>query len=56
MKDFEDGFFEIQDEGSQLCALRVEAKPGDKVLDFCSGSGGKSLAFAPYMKVISWQL
>jgi len=26
LKDFEDGLFEIQDEGSQLCGLRVEAK------------------------------
>lgn len=46
MEEFKSGFFEVQDEGSQLIADLVEAKPGDHVLDFCSGSGGKTLAFA----------
>mmetsp|Transcript_13132 Transcript_13132/g.13714 ORF Transcript_13132/g.13714 Transcript_13132/m.13714 type:complete len:462 (+) Transcript_13132:27-1412(+) len=45
---FNDGFFEVQDEASQLAALRVKAKPGDIILDYCSGSGGKTLAFAPF--------
>ncbi len=40
----------MQDEGSQLIAELIEAKSGDHVLDFCSGSGGKTLAFAPNMK------
>lgn len=43
------GEFEVQDEGSQLLASLVEPKPGEHVLDFCSGSGGKSLAIAPQM-------
>ena len=38
--------FEIQDEASQLIAALVEAEPGQHVLDYCSGSGGKTLAFA----------
>ncbi|HSW72225.1 MAG TPA: RsmB/NOP family class I SAM-dependent RNA methyltransferase [Chlamydiales bacterium] len=50
MPEFKKGFFEIQDEGSQQIANLIEAKPGDHVLDFCSGSGGKTLAFAPSMK------
>lgn len=29
--------------------MRVDAKPGDIVLDYCGGSAGKSLAFAPFM-------
>ena len=29
--------------------MRVDAKPGDIVLDYCGGSGGKALAFAPFM-------
>ena len=29
-----------------MTALRADAKPGDLVLDFCGGSGGKSLAIA----------
>src|SRR5690606_11662446 len=40
------GWFEIQDEGSQLAAFLVDARPGHQVLDFCAGGGGKSLAFA----------
>lgn len=47
--EFKQGFFEIQDEASQLVASHVNAKPGDHVLDFCAGSGGKTLAIAPQM-------
>lgn len=49
LPEFKQGLFEMQDEGSQLIADLVEAKPGDRILDYCSGSGGKSLAFAPPM-------
>jgi len=45
-EEFKQGLFEVQDEGSQLLANLVDAKPGDQVLDYCSGSGGKTLAFA----------
>ena len=45
-----EGFFELQDEGSQLVAAMVEAKPGDQVLDYCAGSGGKALAIAAQME------
>jgi 16S rRNA C967 or C1407 C5-methylase (RsmB/RsmF family) len=48
--EFKAGYFEVQDEGSQLVAERIQAKPGDHVLDYCSGSGGKTLAFAPSMQ------
>ena len=47
---FKQGYFEIQDEGSQLLANLVNAKAGEHVLDFCAGAGGKSLAIAPKMK------
>lgn len=50
LDEFKQGFFEVQDEGSQLLAKLVQAKPGDLVLDYCSGSGGKTLAFAPDMR------
>lgn len=43
---FKEGWFEVQDEGSQLLAGLVNPKPGELVLDYCAGSGGKSLAFA----------
>ena len=44
------GYFEVQDEGSQLVALSVKVKPKELFLDYCSGSGGKSLAIAPQMQ------
>ncbi len=44
-----DGAIEIQDEGSQLVALAVEAKPGERIVDFCAGAGGKTLALGAMM-------
>lgn len=44
------GWFEIQDEGSQIASLLVRAKPGDQVLDYCAGSGGKTLAMSSQME------
>ncbi|NGX47574.1 MAG: Ribosomal RNA small subunit methyltransferase B [Chlamydiae bacterium] len=46
LDEFKNGLFEVQDEASQLVANLVEAKPGDQILDYCAGSGGKTLAFA----------
>lgn len=55
---FQDGWFEMQDEGSQIVAQLVDAKPGDKVIDFCAGAGGKTLAIAATMKnkgrILAW--
>jgi 16S rRNA C967 or C1407 C5-methylase (RsmB/RsmF family) len=47
---FKAGLFECQDMGSQQMAALVKAKPGDHVLDMCSGSGGKTLAIAPLLE------
>ncbi|WP_127088253.1 RsmB/NOP family class I SAM-dependent RNA methyltransferase [Aquabacter cavernae] len=44
------GEVEIQDEGSQLVAVLVDAKPGERVVDFCAGAGGKTLAIAAQMQ------
>lgn len=43
------GWFEIQDEGSQIASLLTGAKPGDQVLDYCAGAGGKTLALSAQM-------
>ena len=40
------GWFEVQDEGSQVATLLVGAKPKEQVLDLCAGAGGKTLALA----------
>ena len=43
-KAYRDGLVELQDASSQAAALFANAKPGMKVLDYCAGGGGKSLA------------
>ena len=40
------GHVEVQDEGSQIAALCGLAQPGEQILDFCAGGGGKTLALA----------
>ena len=47
---FARGFFEVQDEGSQLAATLSGVQPGETVLDYCAGGGGKTLAFAAMME------
>ncbi len=47
---FKQGWFDIQDEGSQLLALITGVEAGDKVVDFCAGAGGKTLAMAAMMQ------
>ncbi len=44
------GGVDIQDEGSQIVSLLIDAKPGETVLDYCAGGGGKSLAVAGDMQ------
>lgn len=44
------GWFEVQDEGSQIAALLVGAAPRLQVLDLCAGAGGKTLAMAGEMR------
>ena len=45
-KAFRAGLVEVQDEGSQIVAQLVCARPGMAVVDFCAGAGGKTLALA----------
>jgi 16S rRNA (cytosine967-C5)-methyltransferase len=47
---FKKGFIEVQDEASQIAALLADARPGMRVVDFCAGAGGKTLALAAAMK------
>lgn len=47
--EFLEGWYEIQDEGSQLAAILADAKPGETVVDLCAGGGGKTLALAAAM-------
>jgi len=43
------GWVEVQDAGSQIAAAAANVKPGEQVLDYCAGGGGKTLALAAAM-------
>jgi 16S rRNA (cytosine967-C5)-methyltransferase len=44
------GWYEVQDEGSQVATLLSGAKPKEQILDLCAGAGGKTLALAAAME------
>lgn len=46
---FRKGWFEVQDEGSQIVADLAGAAPGMQVLDYCAGAGGKTLSMSAAM-------
>ncbi|MDR2330464.1 MAG: RsmB/NOP family class I SAM-dependent RNA methyltransferase, partial [Comamonas sp.] len=50
LEAFVKGRVEVQDEGSQLLALLLDAKRGEMVTDFCAGAGGKTLAIGATMR------
>ena len=56
-KLFKEGWFEVQDAGSQLISELLAPKPNEFVIDACAGAGGKSLHLAALMnnkgKIIS---
>jgi 16S rRNA (cytosine967-C5)-methyltransferase len=47
---FKAGAIEVQDEGSQLLTLLVDAKRGEMIADFCAGAGGKTLGLGAAMR------
>lgn len=46
---FREGAFEVQDEGSQLIAPLLEPRRRERIVDFCAGSGGKTLHLGALM-------
>ncbi|MCM1324680.1 MAG: RsmB/NOP family class I SAM-dependent RNA methyltransferase [Acetobacter sp.] len=46
---YQDGEIEVMDEASQLISLLCRVKPHHKVIDYCAGAGGKSLAIGALM-------
>jgi len=44
------GWYEVQDEGSQLATLLSGTKPRRQVIDLCAGAGGKTLGLAALME------
>ncbi len=47
---FKNGFFEVQDAGSQTIAPFLQVGGGMRVVDACAGAGGKSLHLATIME------
>jgi 16S rRNA (cytosine967-C5)-methyltransferase len=47
---YHNGYFEVQDSGSQMIAPFMDAKPGMRVVDACAGTGGKTLHLAALMQ------
>jgi 16S rRNA (cytosine967-C5)-methyltransferase len=47
---FKQGWFELQDEGSQLLSRALDPHPNWRVFDACAGAGGKTLHLAAIMK------
>lgn len=47
--EWREGKFEIQDTGSQLACVALDAQPGETAIDLCAGGGGKTLALAAAM-------
>jgi len=43
---WQNGLYEVQDEGSQIIATKVDPRPNERILDLCAGAGGKTLALA----------
>lgn len=46
---FQKGWFEVQDEGSQIVADLADPHDGEQILDYCAGGGGKTLAMSAAM-------
>jgi 16S rRNA (cytosine967-C5)-methyltransferase len=44
------GWFEVQDEASQVASLLTGAGPRQQVIDLCAGAGGKTLALSALME------
>lgn len=50
LQSFKDGWFEVQDEASQLIPLLLDPQPGQTIIDVCAGGGGKTLELAALVK------
>jgi 16S rRNA (cytosine967-C5)-methyltransferase len=49
-ESYKQGWFEVQDRGSQQIVPLLPVEPGHRVIDACAGAGGKSLHLAARMK------
>ena len=47
---YQEGLFDVQDESSQLAAVLCDLKVSEKIVDYCAGAGGKSLALGALLE------
>jgi 16S rRNA (cytosine967-C5)-methyltransferase len=52
LRAYTGGWIEVQDEASQIAGFLADARPGETVVDYCAGGGGKTLIFAQCMKAV----
>jgi len=50
LSSFQSGLFQVQGEAAQICSHLLSPKPGESILDVCSGLGGKSTHMAQLME------
>jgi len=50
LRAYREGWIEVQDEGSQLIGILLQAGPGERIVDACAGGGGKTLHLAAMME------
>src|SRR6201999_2853234 len=50
LRAFASGWVEVQDVASQVAAALADARPGQVVVDYCAGGGGKTLALGAAMR------
>jgi 16S rRNA (cytosine967-C5)-methyltransferase len=50
LASFREGWFEVQDEGSQVLSLVLRPEPGSRVIDMCAGAGGKTMHLAALLQ------
>ena len=43
---YQEGWFEVQDEASQIASILCDVTATHKIIDYCCGAGGKSLAIS----------
>jgi 16S rRNA (cytosine967-C5)-methyltransferase len=49
LSGFQEGFFQVQGEASQLITYLLDPRPGEKILDACAAPGGKTTHIAELM-------
>ena len=60
LAEFGTSLYSVQDEAAQLACLKLDPKPGERVLDACSAPGGKTTYIAELMenkgRVDAWDI